>query len=808
MKAWQILAGIGLALLALVIFAPGASATTTCQGGSGPSVANTCQGYGHASTAFGGVASARCFALRTTNTAPTCTTSGLTPVNEASWQMAAGASITFYYFDTTAGVVPPAAPNAVTIAVRFDNAGTDVRVFQNAGAEPINGALYTFYATSDGTATGSPRAGTYEIFGRFIKSDGTAANNYNVATTGNNPVGSIINFDRGALRGQILLSSIARSAYPAGSTFAYGAAGDESVTVTATHTQPNGDAGVETAFTSVLDNAGLTVGQAGTTTDLDSTSLAQAFVVDNTFPAANSPYVAGFTVAGNSVLTGMKFTVLASTGHGSCVTRVSDTFAYCSTPFNVNSDIKFDSDGLGSYATADEVTVPRLTTCSGAVVQVFNKGETVCNSWYLFNARSELLSRAMTFAREDSVPTTCNSLGSLSPTANKYSSTTLISTGTTCLSAYDLVGAPRYLRVTNTDQNHRSNSLYGVSTFYYVDYHPQRTSTLVQDDWPTQNSAEHSSYVISADVMNVWCHVRGVRLDVNINTGANDVVVKETETDDITVIDSFTIGTGADGWTTTADTVNPVPPARSIHGHCTVTFNGNTGTTVQTVGWSSAFTGDLNCRLAVDDWNVTVGMASRIFLLTAQGGEDVTPDEVPHLTINYADNSTDPPTFPVLLSHSFMLNVVDDTATVNGALYYIDWTPTVASHVNIETHCQIAGSPLYQDKVISVRPAAIMTAFENLTGLSGSEFAAIMALAIVGVVLWHRSTDTGVRVFAAFLPMIGGLLIILITLEEGPGTLWSGSLGVGAILCLVGIYLLVRLFLDDLEERRAARGEA
>lgn len=99
------------------------------------------------------------------------------------------------------------------------------------------------------------------------------------------------------------------------------------------------------------------------------------------------------------------------------------------------------------------------------------------------------------------------------------------------------------------------------------------------------------------------------------------------------------------------------------------------------------------------------------------------------------------------------------------------------------------------------------TAFATLTGFTGSEFAAILALAVVGVILWLRSTDVGIRAFGGVLPMVAGALVLLLTLQEGVATLWHGSIGLGAILVILGGYLIVRLFLDDFLEKRAT-GEA
>lgn len=709
--------------LGLLAWLPSVDATTTCQGGSGPAVANTCQGYAHVSTATGGVGGARCFAFRTTNTAPTCTTSGITPTNEA-WQMNAGACITLYYFDTSTGVAP-GAPNKVSLLVLIDDSGTGVKTFQTLAAEPSNGASFTFCATTNGNSGSPARAGTYSPRMRVVDDDNAGnVGEYDIDTEGTALVGAIINYDRGALRGNQFVSSVSRSAYPSGSTFAYGASGDESATITGSFTEPNGDiSNRETMRTFILDSGTLLIGSTGATVDVDSGSLAQAFVIDNTFPFANNPWVPGVNIVGNAGLTGLKWTTFAATGHGTNIVRDSDTQVHDSTTFNIDSRIVLDKLGTNTYAGADNMARMRVGSSSGTIVTLFNKGEGAYWETYLLNARSQQLTRAMTFTIRDSALTTCHSLGSITPTSGKYSGTFTTNTGAVCLTANDANGLPRTFLVTNTDQSQTSAASYSVSSLYYVDYHAQKTSTLVQDDFPNQDAAETVTYVISADTMHIWCHVKGVRLDVNIDTGVNDVTVKETETDDTTVIDSMLIGTGSDGWTTAADLVSPVPPARTIHGHCLVSFNGNTGSTIQSIGWASAFTGNLNCRPSIVPIP-EVGVTSRIFLAVNQDGANLTPDEVPHIRIDYGDNSSIPPAWVNILPHQLMFNVNDNTTTVDGSLYFLDWTPTIDGLVNLESHCIINGASLYQDKLITVKEQGLLElhAMNNFEGLGFDGF--------------------------------------------------------------------------------------
>lgn len=587
-----------VATLALTLWAEPASATTTCH-----ATGNWCQGYAHVSTTVGGVASARCFALRTTNTAPTCTTSGITPVNEATWEVDAGGCITFYYFDTTSGGVPPAAPNKISISVKFDKTVTNVLVLLNmATTEPNNGDSFSFCGTDTGLAGGSPRAGTYRLNVRAIKDNAIGGvGNYDINSDcptntascdpsgGPAVVGGAVSADKGAIRSRSLVSSITRSAYPSGSTFAYGPAGDESITITGTFTQPNGDAGVELMNTGIIDSGTFAVGQAGSAVDIDATTtLAQNFVADQTFPFANSPYVPYTGLAGNAALTGLTWTVYASTGHGAGLVRFSDAIVYNSTTFNIDPRIRMDSDTTGGFASADETDRSYLgLSCSGALVELFNRGENACTAWSLVNARDQYLSRSMTFVRRDAANTVCASYGSLAPTSNVYSVSGAFSTGGTCLAAADATGSTRHILVTNTDQSYTSGTVYYLSSLLFVDAHPQASDPLVEDDFPTEDAAEDLAYFIRSDGMggddsdtiHGYCHVVGVRKDVDVDTTGNAVTGTFKNPSGGTV--SSAVGdTDATGWTTHLD-LFATTPLGTWSWTCAATFAGNSGTDVE-----------------------------------------------------------------------------------------------------------------------------------------------------------------------------------------------------------------------------------
>lgn len=87
--------------------------------------------------------------------------------------------------------------------------------------------------------------------------------------------------------------------------------------------------------------------------------------------------------------------------------------------------------------------------------------------------------------------------------------------------------------------------------------------------------------------------------------------------------------------------------------------------------------------------------------------------------------------------------------------------------------------------------------FASLTALELAWFAGMAAL---GVIIWSKSLDGGIRAFGAFLPIIAGLLMLAFGTDQGFGNLWEGHLGFSITLLVIGLYMLIRLFLDILAE--------
>lgn len=121
------------------------------------------------------------------------------------------------------------------------------------------------------------------------------------------------------------------------------------------------------------------------------------------------------------------------------------------------------------------------------------------------------------------------------------------------------------------------------------------------------------------------------------------------------------------------------------------------------------------------------------------------------------------------------------------------------------TKVLVQGDPItgstYTFILVTQEAVTTMTTFESTTGLTALEFLLFPALAIAGVILWSRSTDLVVRAFGSFLCMLAGVLQLINTFQSD--TTWIGAYGFGGIICLVGIYLLIRLMTEQLTNENA-----
>lgn len=575
-----------------------------------------------------------------------------------------------------------------------------------------------------------------------------------------------------------------------GNGYAYGVAADTLISPTFTFTQPNGET-TSNAFLTIVDSATLTTGKTGTSTSITgATTLTQNFVVDTGF--AQGTYLPTFVIAGNSALTSLPWTILQTTGHGAGLTRDSNTQIHSTTTFNIDPRIIPDSTGTNLFTTADDKGLTKIGSSTGAVATLFNRQETVYIETYVINSQDNLLSRSMTFSAQDSAATACGTIGTLTPTSNKYSTT--FTTGTLCLAAADFTGSLRYLVVTNTGETHTSTTAsYYISSLYATDVHTQKSAVLSTDEFPTQNSNEDQTFIISSDTTNVWCHVESVRKDgTQIHTSTNAFTIKVTEVDDTTVLGTLTTQTDTTGWSAKL-TVNPNAPSRTVNAHCDGTYLGNTIQDIQSIGWISAFTADKICRVSLpaDAVNNT---AIRLYVHTEKNGASLPPDLPPTLQVDSGQTGA-PDTWQSRLPATTMLNVVDNTATVNGALYYYDWTPNRASTPSLLVTCRMEGAPLQFENPIQVHSDSmnidLLHPMGTISdpGLGWFAHLALWTLIFYGIL---RTRNLFSLPFA-----LGGVLELV-----NP----SWFFGLSSSLPWIGLGFLIHILLQNLNKKKNPKG--
>ncbi len=779
--------GLSLVALAVILAALAASdeaqATAQCQ----PTMptAAACQGVSGVGTTVGGVASGRCFYFTTQSAAPACSTAGIITTGNQAWELDAGGCTTLYYHTVTNGASPPLAPNKLTLEVFVDDTTTLVKSYLNLGTPPSTGTSYTFCATSNGDSGSAARAGSVYLDLIAVKDNGLGPQNYNVRTNGAGSQDA--SFDTGFLRALTLLASVTNDANPSGA--AYGAAGDETVTITATFTPPFGEANHETRRTFLADSATLLVGAAGATVEVDSGSLAQGYVIDQTFPSASGPYVGGLTILGNAYH-GLKETRFAAAGHGAGITIFTDLNAYASATFAVNPDIRMDSDGTGGFASADETDRSYVGgTCTGALIELFNRGEMACTAWSLVNARGEYLTRAMTFTRHDTTPTQCSTYGSVAPTATVYTVSGSFSTGATCIAAADTTGTARHLVATNTDQAYTSGTIYRLSSLYIVEAHTQEPGAI---------GAEQTQFFVRSDgaggddtdTIGVYCHVAGVRDDIDIDTSGSAVtrsLIDPTPTTRAT----GTTDTGSDGWTPALSLLATTPLGDDWTAPCSVAFNGNTGNDVE------PFTIDVDGGGGGDQFQADPLKVYAVY-------DETTGIIRSFISASFLDGTArtgaSAAIFVDIWDHS-VGQVVNDQNPVELGLggYYHNYTPASAGifTVRVNTTDPTSMDPIGVENGVLVRGSLEpVTEFETLTTTSGTEFFALLAVIVAAIVLWSRSTDFLVKIAMGIICFIPAIIWIWLTVNGG----WGANGAFAVVAGGIGGYLMIRAGIDKFNE--------
>lgn len=578
--------------------------------------------------------------------------------NDALWKVDADQDWTLYWQMWTTGILPPGAPSSVVLQVcpigevsPFDDCFTH----SAGGAAPANGDQATF-GTIDFPG-GTLDAGTYDVIVNAVLG---GINGYNACTPvtsafcTSNPNDADVS-EQGILQAKMRVSSSTVSGFSAGSTFAFGPTADAVAQVdTVGYKAPVQD-GYD--FVTVWERTDGTVIETDTETDwpLAGTDT-QTSSIDSSYGTAPGTYRVRYEI-GNHPDLGIPWSEFSVSGHAANLATDGLDLVSTST-FTVDRSVAIDGDGTGA--------------ADGTVVRdhsVYNRGESVTFTFYVLNVVGEQVTRSATVSVHAENLNVENSAAA-SPTAGQYSRTyTVLATHQ---ATNDVTGSPKDVRVTYGDVMYQAGDQFSVSSLYFVDAHPQLGSTLVKDDWPMQDNSEDPSYIISADVVHEWCHVRNVRLDAEIDTSGNAVTIQMLDPSDASQ-QSINTDTGSDGWTPTsgAHKFTATPPAGFWAMTCDVSFGGNSGQDAEDLAFVSAFTGDLEVLILLDH-EPESGEVFTLLVETGQRGQAKVPNDVPKFTLAVVDGSGI--AIDRQVTDADMVNVVDWSATVNGALYAYNLT--------------------------------------------------------------------------------------------------------------------------------------
>ncbi|MEK7575142.1 MAG: hypothetical protein AAB511_02845, partial [Patescibacteria group bacterium] len=558
------------------------------------------------------------FALRTENVDGT-------GANRTTWELDAGSSVTLYFqtADSNGAILVPNIPDgdgtdSCALRVYYETGATNlVRTLYSGPTCPTDGQSYTFYGTSDGTSGGSPRAGTLRLYVDVVETN---------ELTDNYDIDSDTNGDQGAIRSNVVVSDFTKNVYPAGSKYAYGTASNETMTFTASATDRYADRNIETFQINTRRNSNDALIENGGSQEWGTEgATADSFVADNTYDSSETTYDAEFEVLGSSgLLASEKWTAVSA----SSAIYKSATTAEKSALFVVDPRIYFSTDGTTASDNA-------ISTYS-----VYNRGEVATSTFYLLNSQTEKLSRSMNLSVMNSGNTVESGPTSVTPSSTLY--TFAYTIGSSDTAAADTTGSLKKLRASNTDQTKDSNNVFGVSSLYYIDAHPELDSTLNADDWPTEDANETTAGVIAADVFSFFAHVKNVRKDTNIDTSGSAITFTIKKPDASTRA-TQTSDTGTNGWTSNYDF--PLEsPAGSWSITSAVAFNGNSGTDSETLTFISPYTG--NYAIGAVGWNQTydINSTARFTIQTLKRDSDgifqpTAADTAPTYRIRYWDGS-------------------------------------------------------------------------------------------------------------------------------------------------------------------------
>lgn len=359
------------------------------------------------------------------------------------WELNAGESISLYVDEINAN---GSRPDNVELRIYYETGtGTLVKTVHNGapGSWTASPLIDTFWATDDGTETGIPRAGTLRLYVRMEKTSGLAGTQYDVNSDSGGTGGVTWNsfeWGQGVLRARAKVSAIAHDGYPAGATYAYGTAGDESAGITVTHTQAFAVRGHEDVRIDALDVTAQQI--AGTAKDIGSgTTTGQSFVVNKpNFDDAAKSYGAEIVPVGVAQL------VPDSDPNMLWTTFVADDASVEQNGDAVRRQSFFDVD-------------PRWALQNVAVGEtLYNRLESAVHQFEIVNARGENLTRTVSWNILDG---NSDVVASTSDTGPTYSNTRQV--GGTERAAPDLAGDQWSILTTQADAYNEAANIYAVT---------------------------------------------------------------------------------------------------------------------------------------------------------------------------------------------------------------------------------------------------------------------------------------------------------------------------------------------------------
>lgn len=99
--------------------------------------------------------------------------------------------------------------------------------------------------------------------------------------------------------------------------------------------------------------------------------------------------------------------------------------------------------------------------------------------------------------------------------------------------------------------------------------------------------------------------------------------------------------------------------------------------------------------------------------------------------------------------------------------------------------------------------ATVATLFEDELGFTALELAVCPALAVLGILLWSKSMDSGIRFFGALLAVLAGTILISLVANAGASSIWAGTIAMGGGCVLIGIYMFIREALEIAQGQEA-----